>query len=129
MTREEKRLRNRRALKLLLAVFVVAGIIDAVTGPKPLPVRPPDPQTLREQQALKDPCDELTANQSLVQGARQRIIDSGYDCQTLDLICPPVRYRGQRDPDRYDGFAVSCNQHRYIFDLENYGGKWLVYVR
>jgi hypothetical protein len=48
MTTEERRVRNRRALKLLLAVFVVAGIVQAIIGPKRLREARIDPQTARE---------------------------------------------------------------------------------
>jgi hypothetical protein len=30
--------------------------------------------------------------------------------------------------DSLIGFRVSCNDHRYKFDLEDHGGKWSVKV-
>ena len=51
MTPEERRRRNSRALKLVVAVFVVGGVVQSVTGPKKSAVMPPDPQTAREDAA------------------------------------------------------------------------------
>jgi hypothetical protein len=48
---------------------------------------------------------------------------------SVDLICPPVRPRAQRNPDTYAGPAVSCDHRQYLYDLTNYGGKWLVFAR
>jgi hypothetical protein len=41
----------------------------------------------------------------------------GYDCRTIDQMCPYIMS---------EGFQVACNDCRYLFELENHGGIWSV---
>ena len=44
----------------------------------------------------------------------------GYDCKTVDAMCPYTFS---------EGFTVYCNNLRYVFEIENHGGKWSVSVK
>jgi hypothetical protein len=49
--------------------------------------------------------------------ARSMIQARGYDCKTVDAMCPYVFS---------EGFTVYCNNLRYVFEIENHGGIWSV---
>ena len=136
MTREERRVRNQRAWKLLIAAVVATGIVDtAFFAPKRLSVRPVDPVTAAEQAANSElaRCNKRTADTKLVWNIRQLIEGvppdgHGYVCETIDLICESERSR--RSPGTVvKGYSVSCDHQRYLYDVEDYGGKWTVVAR
>jgi hypothetical protein len=52
----------------------------------------------------------------------------GYVCQSIDLICPSARDRSQAT-GYYKGYDVSCDNEHYIYNVENYGGKWTVWAK
>jgi hypothetical protein len=51
------------------------------------------------------------------QAAQSMILLYGYDCQTVDSMCPYAFS---------EGYTVYCNGFHYTFNLTNHGGKWTV---
>jgi hypothetical protein len=61
-----------------------------------------------------DPCREHTTDRQR-NAAQSMIRRRGYDCATVDTMCPYILS---------EGFTVSCNNFRYVFEIENHGGVW-----
>ncbi len=49
--------------------------------------------------------------------AAKAIRSAGYDCQIADSVCPYIFS---------EGYTVSCNSFRYVFEVANHGGRWSV---
>lgn len=83
--------------------------------PTPTPAQPDSWVTY-----LKRQCDELTADKNLRFALWVEInAHWGYNCGATDIemICPLARA---------EGYRVACNHGRYVFDVEDHGGKWSV---
>jgi hypothetical protein len=63
------------------------------------------------------PCQSSEARRN---AAARAIRSAGYDCFSADSVCPYVFS---------EGFTVACNHYRYMFDIENHGGRWTVTAR
>ncbi len=63
--------------------------------------------------------DDKACNSSERQraAAARAIRSAGYDCKTADSVCPYIFS---------EGFTVSCNSYRYVFEIENHGGRWSI---
>jgi hypothetical protein len=127
-------------LQKLLAIFGGLAVVGAIIDQhRDLPARPPEAQQLAEQATApqRGQCNELTADRRLNMDAAALINAPpsssgamflggpggyGYACHVIDLICP-----GQFTDFR--GYTVSCDQQSYLYDLKDYGGKWLVIPR
>src|SRR5262249_49657383 len=95
------------AIGLLLIFLVVPAILSGNRKDAP---------TKSFGQELKETggCNSSVAQQK----AAQRVIQSsGYDCRSVDAMCPYVLS---------EGATVHCNNGRYKFELENHGGIWSV---
>jgi hypothetical protein len=126
--------RPEQALSKRWRIFWVCGGVVTVFGA--LIASAPDKASPKEKstsEMLFDQCKGLTADKGLVFDTRVLITavppgGYGYACQSIDLICESARSRSHRS-GYYDGYSVSCDDHRYVYDVENYGGKWVVFTR
>jgi hypothetical protein len=64
-----------------------------------------------------NPCQSSEARRN---AAARAIRAAGYDCFSADSVCPYVFS---------EGFTVACNHYRYMFEIENHGGRWSVTAR
>jgi hypothetical protein len=63
-----------------------------------------------------DSCREYVTDRQR-EAAASLIRRSGYDCRAVDSMCPYILS---------EGFTVACNNFRYVFEIENHGGRWSV---
>jgi hypothetical protein len=87
-----------------LGIAAVILIVLAVIGTLATPDRP----------AAPDPCDATAEKR---QAAATMIRLTGYDCKTVGKMCPYIFS---------EGYTVYCNNLRYVYEIENHGGKWSV---
>ena len=88
------------AFSLRLLVFI-CGLIISLTN---------------HQAQADDACKDLVTDKQR-DAAMQMIRLFGYDCQSIDQMCPYVFSHG---------FTVWCNHLYYKYELENHGGQWSV---
>jgi hypothetical protein len=87
-----------------LVLFALAGSV--LCGPLARPV------------IAQDSGDKACDSSDKQRAAAARVIRAaGYDCKTADSVCPYIFS---------EGFTVSCNHYRYVFEIENHGGRWSI---
>jgi hypothetical protein len=98
---------------------IFLGFCGVVVGLSLLSVLTSNPSTTSSEQHAAEPhsgpCYDISETQR--QAASRMIRARGYDCAAVDAMCPYVFS---------EGFTVYCNHHRYVFELENHGGRWSV---
>jgi hypothetical protein len=111
----------------ILSVLTIFGIVGAALPTKQPPVPFVIELTAAERSAIErseaehahrntDMCENyVTEGQRAA--AKKLIGLHGYDCRTIDQMCPYIMS---------EGFQVACNDYRYLFELENHGGIWSV---
>ncbi len=100
----------------IIALLALAGAASALIKQ----VAAPDPDASRTPPATgAAESDDRACNSS--QKARKTVAaairSAGYVCQTADSVCPYAFS---------EGYRVTCNHYRYVFELENHGGRWSV---
>ena len=84
-------------------------------------------QTIKKPEKVQDsqsqttkPLREIHASQKQVAALMYIIQANGYRCDTVDAVFPFTFSVG---------YTVYCNDLRYVFDVEDHGGKALVTVK
>jgi hypothetical protein len=98
----------RGFLLILLAIFVIA-IFRQNKSTSP----PPETTTAPTRAETTNPCK--TFAEPLRIAVQEIIRDNGYDCTTVEAICPYILS---------EGYTVYCNHLRYTYEIENHGGQW-----
>jgi hypothetical protein len=75
-------------------------------------IPPPAPEV-----GSKPTAAQLAAVAAQHAAAARLIRAFGYDCQSVDAVLPYALSEGAN---------VSCNHFRYMFEIENHGGRWSV---
>lgn len=111
-------IRNAGLLTLLLAVAI--AVFQSKRDDNSVPSSPDKadshPAASPSENKGSDSCREYTTD-SQRDAARRMIQARGYDCKTVDAMCPYILS---------EGFTAYCNKFRYVFEIENHGGKWSV---
>jgi hypothetical protein len=96
-----------------IAVVLVLAAVGALTN-KNSGTSPGSSTSSTPATQLQDVCKTTPVQRKAAQGMIQVY---GYDCTTVDAMCPYIMS---------EGYTVYCNNNRYKFELENHGGKWSV---
>lgn len=92
-------------------VIVAVANMPARQQPHSAPVKPAEPSAA-----------EMLAQQQQADAAARLIRAWGYDCRTVDRVMPDA----WTTAFSHESWTVACNHYRYLFTIENHGGRWSV---
>lgn len=110
------------AMAISLALLVVVAGIEA---PKVVPAVSQNSwltPTASAHKPAPSPAEDENFKKKVAGAMQAMIVGAGYDCTTVDDVVP----NAWTYVTSHESYTVACNHYRYLFTVENHGGRWSV---